>query len=161
MTYVGFLVSQGHMSFTTALAVSVLGSVVGMTISYVLGRYFGLPLVNRFGSKVGIKNDHLEKVHEWYQKYGPFVLTIGYFLPGIRHVTAFSAGMSRLRISRFAVYAYSGGFIWVLTFISLGRLLGVHWRTLFIYLHNYGPWLLVVLFAAAAAIAVIKIRKKR
>ncbi|WP_245534008.1 DedA family protein [Effusibacillus pohliae] len=160
MTYVGFLVSQGTMRFSFALSVAFLGSAVGMTISYLLGRGFGFPLIRKYGHRVGIKQSHWERVQVWYQKFGPFVLMIGYFLPGIRHVTAFSAGASRMRFWRFALYAYSGGFIWASTFISLGRLLGEHWNLLFVFLHRYGIWVLAGAVLVLAWIVLVRYKKK-
>ncbi|GAX89756.1 DedA family protein [Effusibacillus lacus] len=161
MTYVGFLVSQGTMKFSAALFTAFAGSVVGMTISYSLGRYFGFPLIRRFGKHIGIKEAHWQKVQTWYEKFGPFVLMIGYFLPGIRHLTAFSAGTSRMRVISFGMYAYTGGFIWALTFISLGRVLGEHWNLLFVYLHRYGVWILPPLLLLFLGIFLVYRRKKK
>ncbi|MFC4768953.1 DedA family protein [Effusibacillus consociatus] len=160
MTYVGFLVSKGKMDFSTALLVSFLGSVVGMSISYSLGRYFGLPLMRKYGKRFGIKESHWKRVQAWYAKFGAFVLIIGYFLPGIRHLTAFSAGASRMPIPSFALYAYTGGFIWSLTFISLGRILGEHWTLLFVFLHRYGFWILAGLLLCAGLILFFRYKKK-
>lgn len=142
--------------FFPALLISFIGSVVGMSISYSLGRYFGLSLLQKYGKRIGIHESHLQRAHAWYAKFGPLVLIVGYFVPGIRHVTAFSAGMSRLRISLFMVYAYIGGLLWALTFISLGRFLGDHWNILFVYLHQYGKWILAVILIVVGSILWIR-----
>lgn len=160
MTYVGFLVSKGTMDFTTALLVSFFGSAVGMSISYMLGRFFGLPLIEKYGKRIGIKETHLIRVQAWYARFGAFVLMIGYFLPGIRHVTAFSAGTSRMRLASFMLYAYPGGFIWALTFITIGRLLGDHWNVLFEYLHWYSWWIFAALLLVAGALLYFRFKKK-
>lgn len=160
MTYVGFLVSKERMVFSLALTVAFLGSIAGMSISYTLGKLFGLPLLQKYGKRVGIKERHLERVQTWYLKFGPFVLLIGYFLPGIRHVTAFSAGASRMRIRSFMLYAYTGGLIWTLTFISLGRLLGEHWDLLFVFLHRYIYWILTGLLISVGVFLLLRSKKK-
>ncbi len=147
--------------FAGALLVSFLGSVVGMSISYALGRYFGLGWLLKYGKRVGIRRRHLRTVQSWYAKYGPFVLVIGYFIPGIRHVTAFSAGMSRMRLASFVLYAYTGGMIWAFTFISLGRLLGEHWELLFEFLHHYGKWILIGALPIAGLFFWIRLRQLR
>jgi membrane protein DedA with SNARE-associated domain len=46
----------------------------------------------------------------------------------VRHVTAFAAGMSDLEPHLFALFAYSGGCLWVATFIGLGYFLGDQWE---------------------------------
>jgi len=48
-------------------------------------------------------------------------------MPGIRHFTAILAGASGLETPVFALFAYSGGIVWVLTFVSLGYFLGDQW----------------------------------
>ena len=45
---------------------------------------------------------------------------IGYFIPGVRHLTAYFAGMSNLTLWRFCLYAYGGALIWISVFIGLG-----------------------------------------
>ncbi|HTY37004.1 MAG TPA: VTT domain-containing protein, partial [Bacteroidota bacterium] len=70
-------------------------------------------------------------VNRWFDKIGKWTLTIGYFIPGVRHFTALIAGASQLQYPSFALFAYSGGFVWSLTFITLGYYLGETWRTSF------------------------------
>jgi len=52
---------------------------------------------------------------------------IGYFIPGVRHLAAFVAGSSKLELTVFALYVYTGGLIWPTTFIASGYLLGERW----------------------------------
>ena len=58
---------------------------------------------------------------------GHWALTFGYFIPGVRHFTAYAAGMSELEAPQFALFAYSGAVLWVGTFLSLGYFLGERW----------------------------------
>ncbi|WP_226375309.1 DedA family protein [Effusibacillus dendaii] len=160
MTYVGFLISQERMVFGMAWLVSFLGSVTGMSISYSIGRFVGLPFIYKFGSKLGIKQAHLERVQRGYKKFGPALLIIGYFIPGVRHLTAFSAGMSNMPILFFMFYSYIGGFIWTFTFLALGRMLGTHWNVLFIYMHRYFWWILAAALLLAAVLLIFRLKKK-
>lgn len=52
------------------------------------------------------------------------MLIIGYFIPGVRHLTAYLAGISRIDFQKFMIFAYSGALLWSITFISLGYELG-------------------------------------
>jgi membrane protein DedA with SNARE-associated domain len=71
----------------------------------------------------------------------------GYFIPGVRHFTAYAAGMSDLKPPLFALFAYSGGFVWCLTFMTLGYLLGERWEAASAKVHRY-----VLLAVAATAV---------
>lgn len=51
-------------------------------------------------------------------------LSGGYFLPGLRHLAGIAAGASRMPYWTFALYAYAGAFLWTLTFLAIGWLVG-------------------------------------
>lgn len=128
LTFTGYLVYQGHLWLGPAYLVAFLGSACGITVSYTLGRTFGLTLIHRYGRYLRITEAHVEKAHAWFRRAGHWSLTIGYFIPGVRHFTAYAAGMSDLEAPTFAAYAYSGAALWAGTFIGLGYLLGERWK---------------------------------
>jgi len=136
LTFTGFLVYQGHLSLPLALLSGFLGSSCGITISYILGRSFGLAIIHRYGKYVRIKEEHVEKAHEFFRRAGHWSLTFGYFIPGVRHFTAYAAGMSCLEYPPFALFAYGGAALWVATFIALGYFLGDRWQTVQANIHN-------------------------
>lgn len=161
MTYCGYLVSQGTMNLTVTLLTAISGSIVGISISYWLGHRFGLPLVEKYGRRFGINQKRLDMVNNWYNRFGKFVLIIGYFLPGIRHVTAFAAGMSRMKYSSFALYAYAGGIIWSLTFITLGNVLGVHWTRVTELTHRLVFWIVGLALVAGLLYGLFYWRRRK
>ncbi|WP_306702928.1 DedA family protein [Bacillus cereus] len=145
LTFVGYNVSKGTMSGVYAFLSGMTGAILGITLSYILGLKLGLPILNKYGPKIHIKEKQIEKTHVLFEKYGPFLLMIGYFIPGVRHLTAYFAGMSNLTFWRFCLYAYSGAFIWTSTFIGLGWKLGDKWDFVEYSLHHYGIRILTIL----------------
>lgn len=93
----GFMVYDGKLLLLPTLAVAWLGSVCGISLSCFLGRVLGAVVVHRFGPRVGLTSAKLERVQRWFERTGRWPLALGYFLPGVRHLTAYLAGMSRLR----------------------------------------------------------------
>lgn len=160
MTYCGYLVSQERMNYVYAILTAIAGSITGITISYTLGRRFGLPLVEKYGRKIGITEARLDTVNNWYLRFGKFVLVIGYFIPGIRHVTAFAAGLSKMHFGVFCLYAYAGGIIWSFTFITLGNALGVHWTRVTSLTHEFLLWVLLLGAIIGVIWGVMYLRKK-
>jgi membrane protein DedA with SNARE-associated domain len=127
LAYLGHLIYKGRLLPAPTVAAAFLGSICGMTLSYVLGRTFGLYLVHKFGNVVRLTPEKLAKMHDWYEHSGRWALLIGYFLPGVRHVTAIAAGTSKMTFWEFALFAYTGGFVWSCAFISLGYFLQEEW----------------------------------
>ena len=136
LTFTGYLVYQGHLSLIPALLSGFAGSACGISLSYVLGRTFGLTLIHRYGRYLHITEAHVEKAHEWFRRAGHWSLTFGYFIPGVRHFTAYAAGMSCLEYPPFALFAYGGAALWAGTFIGLGYLLGERWKAVQENLHH-------------------------
>jgi membrane protein DedA with SNARE-associated domain len=128
LTFTGYLVFKGKLELWLAAGTALAGSISGITISYRLGRSFGMPLVRRYGRYLHLKEEHINKAHAWFERIGHWALTFGYFIPGVRHVTAFAAGISQVPSPQFAAYAYSGAVLWVSAFISLGYFLGERWE---------------------------------
>ena len=128
LTFTGYLVFRGNLSLPLAFAAAAAGSACGMTLSYTLGRSFGLALVHRFGSYLHVTPERLARAHSWFERIGHWALTFGYFIPGVRHLTAYAAGMSEVAPHQFALFAYSGTVLWVTAFLSLGYFLGERWK---------------------------------
>jgi membrane protein DedA with SNARE-associated domain len=157
LVYAGYLISKGELAAVPTFLIAFCGSACGITVSYLLGRSGGYYLVVRFGGILHLGPEKLEKVHHWYARVGKWLLTFGYFLIGIRHLTAIVAGASRLEWRTFALFAYTGALVWSATFISVGWWLGNRWHTFARHLH--GHILLITIAAIASLIIYAMIRK--
>jgi membrane protein DedA with SNARE-associated domain len=124
----GVFVRRGELSLMPTALAAAAGTATGITISYALGRFLGLPVLHRFGRYVRVSDAGIEQVHDWFSRLGGWALTFGYFVPGLRHLVAVVAGSSGLEAPPFAMYAYGGAVLWVATFLSLGYFLGDEFR---------------------------------
>jgi membrane protein DedA with SNARE-associated domain len=140
MTFSGYLVFTGTLSLPLTFLTALAGSISGITISYALGRFLGITVVHKYGRYFRLDEAHIAKAHGWFDRVGHWALTIGYFIPGVRHFTAYAAGISELSPRTFAIYAYSGSLLWVSTFISLGYFLGERWKAVEANIHLYLLW---------------------
>ena len=137
LTFTGYLIYRRELSMPLAFAAAVAGSASGMTISYTLGRSFGLALLHRFGKHVHLTPERLARAHAWFERIGHWALTVGYFIPGVRHLTAYAAGMTEVAPHQFALFAYSGTVLWVTAFLSLGYFLGERWKVVELHVERY------------------------
>ena len=128
MTYCGFLVFQGRLSWEISIILATLGVICGITISYFIGNALGKPFFKKYGSYIHLGPEKLDKTSKWFEKYGNGLLVVAYFIPGIRHITGYFSGITKIPFKRFALNAYIGAFIWTATFISLGKVLGSNWE---------------------------------
>jgi len=143
LTFTGYLVFKGHLWLPLAYATAAGGSMCGITVSYLLGRTFGLALIHRYGKYLRIREDHINRAHAWFERVGHWGLTFGYFIPAFRHMVAYAAGMSKEEPHQFALFAYSGAMLWVGTFIGLGYFLGDRWQVVQRHIDRYLYGLLI------------------
>ena len=128
LTFSGYLVFKRTLLFIPTFGAAFLGSACGITVSYTLGRIFDTYVLLKYGSYIHITPERLERVHSWFERRGRWTLLVGYFIPGVRHLTGYVAGASELSFSNFALFAYTGAFAWAAVFITLGYVLGEEWN---------------------------------
>lgn len=128
MSYTGFLVYKGDLNWILSILIAGFGSCLGMTISYWIGYKLGKPFFEKYGYRVHLGPKRLESTSLWFSKYGNKLLIIAFFIPGIRHITGYFSGITRLPYRTYAIFAYTGAFLWVTVFISLGKILGPQWE---------------------------------
>lgn len=159
LTYVGYSVYRENLAHIPALISAAVGAAGGITLSYYIGHRFGLPLLQKYGAKIHITAQKIEFTKKLFEQIGPVLLLIGYFIPGVRHLTAYIAAINNYPYKKFAVYAYAGAIIWTFTFITLGKVLGNKWRYVGLYLSQYSFY--AVLLFVVLMLIVYYIFKKR
>ena len=151
LTFAGVLVHEGRLPFASTWAAAAFGSMCGITLSYGLGRGFGPAAVAHFGAWFHVRPQDLGRVERWLERSGKWSLTFGYFVPGLRHLTALVAGASQLPTNVFAAYAYSGAVLWSMTFITLGLMVGDRWEAALRAVHRH---VLVIVAVGAVGLAI-------
>ena len=120
LAFSGYLVFKHTLHFVPVVSAAFAGAACGISVSYALGYSFGAHLIEKYGHAVHATRERIKNVREWFNRLGRWALVVGYFIPGVRHLTACTAGTSRMRFRIFALFAYSGALIWSFTFVSVG-----------------------------------------
>ncbi len=150
LTFTGYMIYAGHFKPVPAYLSVLAGTICGISLSYYLGRTFGLALIHRFGKYMHLTEERLAKAHGFFERVGHWSLTFGYFVPGVRHLTAYAAGVSSTAPHTFAAFAYLGAFLWSGTFILLGYFLGDRWEAVSARIHHH---LVIVAVIAGVLVA--------
>jgi len=100
-------------------------AVIGNTVNWFIGLKFGEVLLRpRPGKKPLIDPEALEKTHRFFERWGGWAVTLSRFLPIIRTLTPFVAGVGRMGFAKFTFYNVLGGLVWTLVFVLLGFFFG-------------------------------------
>ncbi|OJA00097.1 alkaline phosphatase, partial [Rickettsiella grylli] len=116
----GFLVAKGKLAIFSSFIAAFAGSCCGITGSYALGLATGHYLSQSWGRYIGLTEKRYQSAHQWFERFGKWALVIGYFIPGVRHLTGYVAGALKLHFRYFALFAYFGACLWVILFMSMG-----------------------------------------
>ena len=129
LTFAGYLVYKGQLQLIPTVVSAFAGSCVGISLSYAIGRFPSLWVVRRLGNRIfKVPEERIIKAEVWFKRYGKWLLPVGYFVPGLRHLLAIAAGGTRLDLPVFAAFAFSGALVWSATFVFLGYFLGENWQ---------------------------------
>ncbi len=70
MILAGLLCAQGHMEVYVTYPAALLGSMTGITVSYLLGYFAGHSVLKKYGGWIGLTEAKLEKVHQCLSEQG-------------------------------------------------------------------------------------------
>ncbi|MGL3819595.1 DedA family protein [Sphingopyxis sp. R3-92] len=128
MSVSGVMVAQGRFDFWTLVAVAVAGTTLGNWVWYWIGRWFGYarlkPLIDRYGRWLTLDWDEVEKLHDWFLKYGSGIVFVFRFVPIARTMVSLPAGMVRMSQVKFLIWTAAGSTIWISAIAGAGNWFG-------------------------------------
>jgi membrane protein DedA with SNARE-associated domain len=159
----GYLVYLGTMNFWTAVLVASLGSLLGTVIDFAIGYYLGRTVVLRYGRTIRLHEKHLLTSERWFAKHGSIIVLLARFVPLIRTLVAFPAGVARMKLSKFLAYSAIGIVVWDAILIYVGYVAGKNWSLISQNLYSaFGPIEIAALIASLLLVLVgVKSRKPK
>jgi membrane-associated protein len=119
----GAFAALGSLSLGWLLGLLAAAAVLGDTVNYWVGHFLGARLVDAKRFRV-IKAEHLAYTHQFFEKYGGKTIIIARFVPIVRTLAPFVAGLGTMSYGRFMSYNLIGGAGWVLICTIAGYLFG-------------------------------------
>lgn len=102
-----------------------IAAIAGDSLNYSIGKNFGMRVtrIKLFG-KQPVKPEHIDKTHAFYEKYGSKTIVIGRFVPIVRTLAPFVAGIGKMNYGTFITYNVIGAILWVVGLTLAGYFLG-------------------------------------
>jgi membrane protein DedA with SNARE-associated domain len=133
--------------------VGALGSTVGAVLIYFVSVKVGRAAIMRFGKRVRISEQEVEKAERWFEKYGSIAVFTARMVPGIREIISIPAGISRMNLAKFVGYTFAGSFLWCVILTLVGYYLGEAWRNFSDQVSSASSIITFILIAATIAAA--------
>jgi membrane-associated protein len=118
----GSLAAMGALDVRLLLVLLLGAAVLGDTVNYWIGHAVG-PRAFKADSRF-LKRKHLEKTQRFYEKHGGKAIVLARFVPVVRTLAPFVAGVGSMRYGRFLAYNVGGGVAWTALLVALGYSLG-------------------------------------
>ncbi|MHC5310784.1 VTT domain-containing protein [Myroides sp. LJL116] len=122
----GMLIAQSdQLSISLAIGLLIIAAISGDSLNYYIGQKVGMRLTNvRIFNKQVVTQAAIDKTHSFYDKYGSRTIVIARFIPIVRTLAPFVAGVGKMRYSVFMTYNVIGGVVWITSLSLAGYFLG-------------------------------------
>lgn len=119
----GAFAALGSLSLFWLIVLLTIAAILGDTVNYWIGHAIGPRLAA--GQRFRLINPkHLERTHEFYERYGGKTIVIARFVPIVRTFAPFVAGVGQMSYGRFMSYNIFGGILWVVVCTVAGYFFG-------------------------------------
>ena len=119
----GVFAASGQLHISELVLLVPLCAIVGDQIGYWIGRKAGHALYRREDSLV-FRKAHLQRAHQFYEKYGGKTVILARFVPIVRTFCPPVAGAAEMSYARYFAYDVVGGILWGGGMILGGYFLG-------------------------------------
>jgi membrane protein DedA with SNARE-associated domain len=159
----GALVATGHLSsLWLTILVALIGELAGGSVGYAIGRFGGVPIIERYGRYIHVTHERLLRVHSFFERWGTFAIFICRFLPVLRGISAIPAGIAEMNLGLFYLWTFLGSLIFCSLLILLGNALGSHLDAVLPLLHRGAYFALgIAVLAVVIVVLVMRARPRR
>jgi membrane-associated protein len=98
-------------------------AIAGDTVNYWIGSFVGPKIFQKEKLRF-LNKEHLERTHQFYEKYGGKTIVIARFMPIIRTFAPFVAGIGSMTYWKFISYNLIGGIAWIAICVFAGYYFG-------------------------------------
>ena len=121
----GLFARTGHLNMSYVLILLFIAAVLGDNCNYWIGKTIGLRVFHiKLKGKPIVKQEYLDKTHEFYEKHGTKAIIMARFVPLVRTFAPFAAGIAEMNYKKFFSFDILGGALWVGSLTFAGYLLG-------------------------------------
>jgi len=152
------LAGIGLMNIFTLLVVGYFAALLGDIANYYIGRKSGNKILEKEEVML-INKEYLKKAQKFYEKHGPLTIVLARFIPIIRTLAPFVAGIGQMNYLKFIPYNMIGGGLWISLYLGGGYFFG---NLSFIKNHfSYALISIIIISLLPGVILFIKVKYKK
>jgi membrane protein DedA with SNARE-associated domain len=137
-----FLAGRGDIGYLPLFIIAVAGGMIGAMLLYYLGHKKGRSLFEKY-DKYYLRLENLNKIENWFRRWGIWVLLFSRFVAGARSVIALAAGVGNVPVKRMSVFTLISFCLWNGILIGGMYLLKSNWPKLTHMIKSYNMALVI------------------
>jgi membrane protein DedA with SNARE-associated domain len=149
--------AAGSLNVIGVAIAAALGTLLGGSGGYWLGRSQGRALLARHGHHVGLDAEKVARAERYFAEHGLKTVFFARFVAVLRILGGLLAGMAHMPFGRFTAVNAAGGVLWAATFTAVGYLFG---RNMHRLQHDLGLASLILLGVVIAGFGVRALRRR-
>lgn len=147
-----FYAREGTLALPLVILFAWLGTVIGYSTDYLLGRYAlgrlaPLMMTSRLGRRLRLAG-RLRQARRLLSRHGGKAIMISHTFGHLRSFVALTAGMTHMRYRRFLIFELVAALLWNTGYCLLGYLAGAERARLQLFIER-GGWLALLVFGLA------------
>lgn len=114
----GAVAASGRLDVVLLCVLLLTAAILGNAVNYWVGRLAGIGLQRRFPGL--IRQQYLNRTRDYFERFGGKTIIIARFVPIVRTVAPFAAGVGQMTHLRYQFYNVTGSVLWVLSLVLAG-----------------------------------------
>ncbi len=152
----GALIATGDtgLNIYTMALLLIVAALLGNTVNYEFGRSTGVRIFKEHNRI--LKLEYYVKTQEFFNKHGAKAVVLSRYMPIMRTIAPFVAGVGKMRRTKYAFYNIVGGVSWVLIFLFIGFFFG----NLPFFKNNFSLIILIITIASVTPLIYAALKNK-
>jgi membrane protein DedA with SNARE-associated domain len=157
----GYLAFQGYLEPEICFWIIAIGATLGDFTGYRMGKAAGRDYFANHKRLLFLRKKHIEKAEALLKEQGGMAIFLSRFVVGLRAITPFTAGMSRMSYSQFLVNNVAGAIVWTAVYVVLGYLLALSLQLIEMWSRTVGVFVFSIIIIPAGFIYIYWTAVKR
>lgn len=129
LPFTGYLVYTGSMTMTNAILVATVAGVLGALVDYYLAIRLGRPALRTVLRRLHVNEQSLDRAESWFNSRGSWSVFVSRFIPGLRGIISFPAGLFEMKLPAFVSLTFVGALGWTAALVYFGFRAGPLWQS--------------------------------
>ncbi len=161
LLFAGFLAYQGKIHILPAILTAIAGATIGASGGFLLGRYGGTSVVDRFLGRFPRFAKQYDDAQKMFLKHGRWAVFAARFITGLRIFAGVVAGVLRMPFPIFLFFSFAGAVCWSLVIGYVGFLFGSSWGKLVTFVGRMDRIALAIIGGCALVLLLVHLVRRK